>query len=357
MEHVVATLCRAVDPDEFESSVLCLRGRGPVADQLAAEGFEVLSIASDPSRPDYLAAVKVARLLRQHPVDVIHSHNTTALLFGVSGARLAGIRRAVHTDHSRVYPEQWHIRLAEWLMVHAVEQVVAVSDSTALDLVQHIGVPPDRIQTILNGIDPGPFDNPVDSRALRLELGLAPEQPVIGLAVRLASQKGLGVLLDAAALLRREFPGLQLAIAGEGDQRQLLEAQAAELGLGEVAHFLGVRHDVPDLLRMIDVYVLPSFWEGLPMGVLEAMAASRPIVATDVGGIGRAISHESSGLLVRPKDPQELADAIGRMLREPEFAESCGREARAVFEKRFSASHMARSYEVLYRGREGRVAR
>lgn len=348
MEQVIATLCRTVDPSRFESSVLCLREEGPLAEELRAEHVPILSIGSDPTRADYLASLKVARLLRKLRPDVIHSHNTTALLFGVSGAKLAGVPWVVHTDHSRVYPEQPHIRLAERFMSQWVDRFVAVSDTTADDLDRHLGIPRNRILTVANGIEGWRYRCTIDRAGKRSELGLPAEAFVVGVAARMVPQKGLGVLLDALHQLRSRCPTLRVALAGNGVVEQELRNQAAALDLRDRVHFLGLRRDVPALLQTLDVYVLPSIWEGLPMGLLEAMAASRPIVASSVGGISTAIEHEVSGLLVEAGQADQLAMAIERFVKQPEFARQMGAAAKRTFDEFFSAETMARRYESLY---------
>lgn len=349
MEEVVATLCRTVDRSRFEPAVLCLRGEGLLADELREEGIPILSIESDPSRPDYFAGFKVARMMREWRPDVVHTHNTTALLFGVFGAKLARVPRIIHTDHSRKYPERWHIGLAEYLLSHAVDHFVAVSDETAHDLANHLRIPTSKLITVLNGIQSVPCDDTIGA-AKRQELGMPADAFVIGLAVRLVPQKGLPHLLDAVGLLRSRYPQIHLVLMGEGEQAEALRAQASRLGVEDVVHFLGVRRDVREVLQGLDAYVLSSTWEGLPMGLLEAMAAGRPIVATTVGGVQKALEHEVSGLLVEPGAPEQLATAIARLIDDPDLARRLGQSARQAFEDRFSARMMTSRYEALYLG-------
>ncbi len=348
MEQVIATLCRTVDPARFESSVLCLREEGPIAEELRAEQVPILAIVSDPTRADYLASLKVARLLREVRPDVIHTHNTTALLFGVSGAKVAGVQWVVHTDHSRVYPERPHIRLAEQFMSRWVDRFVAVSDATADDIGRHIGIPRERILTVTNGIEGWRYRRPIDRAAKRSELGIPVKAFVVGVAARMVPQKGLDILLEALHQLRSRCPLVHVALAGNGVVEQELRDQAAALGLRDRVHFLGLRRDIPALLQALDAYVLPSLCEGLPMGLLEAMAAGRPIVASEVGGVGTAIQHEVSGLLVEGGQADQLAMAIERLVEQPQFARQLGAAAERTFTEQFSAEAMARRYESLY---------
>ncbi len=348
MEQVIATLCRTVDPARFQSSVLCLREQGPLAEELRAEHVPILSIDTDPTRPDYLAPIKVARLLRDVPPDVIHSHNTAALLLGVSGAKLAGVPWVVHTDHSREYPERPHIRVAERFMSRWVDRFVAVSDTTADELDRHLGIPRNRILTVTNGIEGSRYRCTVDQVAKRSELGLPVEAFVVGVTARIVREKGLTILLEAVHQLRARCPTLQVALAGSGVAEPELRSQAAALGLRDRVHFLGLRRDVPALLQVFDAYVLPSLREGLPLGILEAMAAARPIVASAIGGIGTAIQHEVSGLLVEAGQVDQLATAIERLVEQPEFARQLGAAAERTFNESFSAEAMTHRYQALY---------
>ncbi len=348
MEQTIATLCRTVDPARFESAVLCLREEGPLAEELRAEQVPILSIDSDPTRADYLASLKVARLLREFRPDVIHTHNTTALLFGVSGAKLAGVPWVVHTDHSRMYPEQPHIGFAERFMSRWVDRFVAVSDTTADELDRHLGIPRNRILTVTNGIEGSRYRCTVDRVAKRSELGLPVEAFVVGVTARIVREKGLTVLLEAVHQLRSRCPTLHVVLAGSGVAEQELRTQAAALGLRDRVHFLGLRRDIPALLQVFDAYVLPSLREGLPLGILEAMAAARPIVASEVGGVGTAIQHEVSGLLVEAGQADQLANAIERFVEQPQFARQLGDAAERTFSERFSAEAMVRRYESLY---------
>ena len=177
---------------------------------------------------------------------------------------------------------------------------------------------------------------------------LPAEAFVVGVAARMVAQKGLGFLLEALHQLRARCPTLHVALAGSGVVEQELRDQAAALALEDRVHFLGLRRDVPAVLQILDAYVLPSLSEGLPMGLLEAMAAARPIVATTSGGVGAAVEHEVSGLLVEPGQADQLASAFERFVEQPEFARQMGAAAERTFEEFFSAETMARRYESLY---------
>lgn len=348
MEQVVVTLARALDRERFAPEILCLKEAGPLAEVARDHAIPVHGIGYVPGSPDYLAFTKVARVLRERRVSVVHSHNTCAFIFGTLGARLAGVPTIVHTDHARAFPDRFRYVATEHLLSHLVYRVVGVSAPTTEALHRHEWIPRRKLVTVPNGIDRSRYTAQVDRTQARRALGIAPDAPVIGLGARLTEQKGLEYLLRALPPVIARHAGAVLLVAGDGPQRPALEALAADLGVAPSVRFLGMRDDIAALLRACDVYALPSVWEGLPMAVLEAMAAGLPVVASDVGGVGTAVQHQVTGLLVPPRDPARLADALLAVLGDRVLRRRLGEEGRRVFQRRFTAEAMARAYEALY---------
>jgi glycosyltransferase involved in cell wall biosynthesis len=173
---------------------------------------------------------------------------------------------------------------------------------------------------------------------------------VLGLASRIVEQKGIIYLLQALVPLAQRYPKLHVLIAGEGDLEESLKAAARELGVEDRAHFLGLRRDTAELFKTMDVFMLPSVWEGLPMAVLEAMAAGLPVIATQVGGLAAAVHDKINGCLISPSDAGAIATAVDWMLSEPARLRAYGAASRRIFEDRFSATAMAHAYATLYRG-------
>ena len=348
MEQVVVTLARALDRDRFVPEILCLKESGPLAVVARDAGIPVHGIGYVPGRPDYFAFTKVARLLRERGTTVVHSHNTCAFIFGALGGRLAGVRTIVHTDHARAYPDRFRYVAAEHLLSHLVHRVVGVSDATTEALYEHERIPRRKLVTVPNGIDRSRYVVDADRAETRRALGIAPGTPVIGLGARLTEQKGIEFLVRALPRVVERHPAATVVIAGDGPVRPALEALAAELGVAERVRFLGMRNDIGALMRAFDVYALPSVWEGLPMAILEAMAAGLPIVASDVGGVGSAIVEGRTGFLVPPRDVERLADTLSLVLADDVMRRRVGEEARRVFHARYTAEAMARAYESLY---------
>jgi glycosyltransferase involved in cell wall biosynthesis len=352
LQRVVETLCEATDRDRFDVRVLCLGVVGLIGDEMRGRGFQVDGLPdSDPERPDRLAAWKVYQYLKADPVDVVHTHNTQAMIEGIAPAFAARVPIRIHTDHARLYPDRQAYILAERVLSRLTSAVVAVSDHTATQLRTYQKISERRLVTIPNGIDASAFIGSFDVVAKRKELGLPATGPVIGLAARLAEQKGIIHLLEAMPLLLNRFPDLHLLIAGEGELEDSLKESAAELGIEAHTHFLGPRRDIPELYAVMDLFMLPSYWEGLPMALLEAMAAGLPTVGCDVGGVATAVKEGVNGMLVEPGRPDDLAEATIEMLSDLNRLSDYGQAAAKLFQEKFSAEPMARAYEDLYLGR------
>jgi len=209
-------------------------------------------------------------------------------------------------------------------------------------------VPLDKMVTIHNGIDTDRFGSPHDSSAIRAALGLCADQPVIGIVARLDPIKNHEALITAMKQIVAQLPRAVLLIVGDGPLRSELEAQVSSLALGDHVCFLGARADVPELLGAIDLFVLCSHSEGLSLTLIEACAAGKPIVATDVGGNAEVVQHQETGLLVPLGQPELLAEAILEVLGDREKALQMGQNGRRNFEEQFVLGAMVQEYEKLY---------
>jgi len=352
LPRVVETLCRTTDPARFEVGVLTLNFAGELAEALAAAGYATHDLPRPGKGPDYGASRRVAALLRRERVDVVHTHNTQALMHGGLGALFAGVRTLIHTDHARPFPDALKYMVIERVLSTLAYKVVGVSEHTTDALHRYEWIPRAKLCTIPNGIEPGLFDGSRSREevraATRASLGIAADAEVLLIGARLEEQKGITYLLQAMPTILAARPNARLVIAGTGTLRSALEAEAQALGVSGQVQFLGVRLDMPALLVSADLFMLPSNWEGLPMIVLEALAAQCPIIATAVGGVPSAVRAGESGVLVPPRDPAALARAVIALLQDPRERARLATGGRAVFDAHFSAAAMARQYEALY---------
>ncbi|MEW5744181.1 MAG: glycosyltransferase family 4 protein [Nitrospirota bacterium] len=349
LQRVIVNICKGINRDIFDVSVLCLRRYGEFQPELEEMGVKTFLLPdAKESGLDYLSVWKIKRILKEQQTDVVHTHNTQPFVQGGVAAFIAGVKTVVHTDHARSYPDKWRYMFAERVVSHLVRNVVAVSDSTAQDLIQRVKIPARKVITVPNGIDGNPFCITVDKDEKKKELGFGGRGPVIGFASRVARQKGLTYLLKAMPEIIQVFPECVLVIAGEGPEESPLQQEAANLNIKDHVVFLGPRLDIPELLKLFDILVLPSVWEGLPMILLEAMAAGCPTVATDVGGVSTAIKNGESGVLVEAENPAALSREIVSLLSDEDKRKVLSEKGRRRFLDMFSAEVMTRKYEELY---------
>ena len=267
-------------------------------------------------------------------------------VYGAWASWLAGIPHLITMHGSRYYAGRLQRRIAMRAAVGYSRHTVAVSKPLAEHLRQDLLVKPSRISVVANGVR---HRTPART-SLRDELRLAPDDMLAVSVGNLYPVKGHSHLLDALAQLAARHQRLHVAISGRGDLADALSAQARASGIGERVHLLGLRSDIPEVLAAADVFVLPSLSEGLPLALLEAMFAGRPIIASDVGEIAVALEHGSSGILVPAGDSTALAHAIDGVLSDPERARELGVRARHRALAEYDVAHMVRRYGSMYEG-------
>jgi len=233
------------------------------------------------------------------------------------------------------------------------DRFIAVSKAVKEHICREQGIMPDKVSVIYPGIDPEHFLNAKHREAVRQELGIPFDVPVVGTVARLAPEKGLADLIDATARIRQVVPGTRLMLVGDGPSRPELEQRVRGMGLCDVIHFTGIRRDIPDVLQAMDVFALPSLREGLPKAILEAMAASLPVVATTVGGIPEVVEHDATGFLVPPRDVNALAWNICRLLKNPALRTAMGLDGPfgilfQIVQQHFTARRAAAQTQELY---------
>ena len=314
-----------------ESSVV-----DPLAAACAGDGARVtrLTLSRTAGWGGALARLlKLVELLRSDKVDVLHIHLTGAgggrWVFLAS--RLAGVPALIYTQ--QIAPEKrasLPLRLERRLVSVVVHRFIAVSDATRRKYVDRLAQPEAKTIVVPNAVELDRYHG--DSAAARLSTrrrwNIPVDAKVIGTVARLSPQKALHVLLEAVPAVMREVPDVQVLIVGDGPERSTLENLAVRLGIASHVHFVGNRTDVPDQLFAMDVFALPSLFEGLPLAILEAMAAGRPVVATAVDGVPEIVEDGVTGFLVSPGDAGSLGRALVRLLQDPAAASRFGEAGR-----------------------------
>lgn len=349
-EHLYNLVTR-IDRARYDVSVLSLSG-GPGVRRLERTGVSVC-VLDDMSDDEAIAAV--AAHLAAVDADVVHNHMYRAEVVGTQAAwalAAAGRRRpfVVGTVHSsRVRSEEDRDLVRR--LTPRVDHLIAVSRAIVRKLEDEgrVGAP---ISLIYNGVDLARYSEQPACPTLLSEYKIPAGAPIVGVVARLEAEKGHPTLLEAWPAVLGAAPGAHLLVVGEGSQRELLEAQASSLGLldgrSSSITFTGRRDDVPAVTAALDVAVLPSYREAQGLSILEAMALSRPVVASAVGGIPEMIDDGRTGLLVPPHDPGALAAAIIRLIADPGAAARIGRAGHDLVHERFCVEQMVRAVETIY---------
>ncbi len=295
--------------------------------------------------------IRLIKLFTKSKVDVVETFTPDSNILGLLAARLAGVPVRIASHHG--YIEGTGVlrkKVHGWMINHGFcYRLVAVSERVKRMVIEEEGVKPDKVVVILNGIEPVNIPDPSTGEKLRKEIGLKSSDFVYLTVSRLTLQKGHTYLLEAVPIILNCFPENTIFLfVGEGHQREILEKKMTHLGLTKKVQFLGVRKDIPGILSLADVFVLPSLWEGLPLALLEAMSVGLPVVATRVEGVESIINDGENGYLVPPKDVQALAKALIKIRANPESLNSFGKRNADLVERSFTNERMCANYETLF---------
>lgn len=294
-------------------------------------------------RADWRAVRQIEEYIQEDAVDLVHTHGYKADLYGYLAAWRCH-KPLVATCHNWVggTAALGIYNHLDRMALKKFNALAAVSDTVARRLLA-FGVPAEKIKTIANGIDVKAFE-----RAEPLPLLNAEGSTVVGVVARLDLQKGFEYLLQAARELCKTFPGLKIVIVGEGPDRDKIESMIQQYGLQSSVMLAGQQSNMPGVYAAMDIFVLPSLNEGLPMTVLEAMAASKPVIATRVGAIPGVIKDAENGLLVDPRNSEGLRNAIASLLDDPERRRRLGDRAHAWVSRNYTSEAMALKYREMY---------
>lgn len=338
-ERQMIELVRRLDPRRWTVHLTCFRPEGPWFDRAAELASSVASfpISRFSSQVTLDQGRRFGRWCREQQIAVVHASDLYSNIFFLPAAAAAGVpvrvgsRREIAAGKSVV---QIAMQRAAYTCAHTI---VANAEAVASRL-RREGVSRNRITVVPNGLDLSAYSPRVLPTALRR----------VAMVANLRPGKGHDTLVEASAILLRRFPDAQFDLVGDGSERARLEEMMASHGVRAAFTFAGHVENVAQRLRQADVFTLPSESEAFPNAVLEAMASGLPVVASDVGGIRELVQHGRSGLLVPPRNPPALADAIGRLMAAPPEAHVFAANGRALVEARYSFDRMVASIEHLY---------
>jgi glycosyltransferase involved in cell wall biosynthesis len=352
-EEMVLNLVRHL-PSRFEPIVCCINSAGPMGEEIRRTGTPVSALGLTPGwrHPWHLASLR--RYLRDVRPSIAHTFLLTASLYGRLAAMLERVPIVIGTEVNIYERKRPHHVIAERLLMNRTDRVIVSARSVREFYVGQIHADPAKVDVIYNAVDWDVLraaEAPAETRVrVRAALGLDADVKVAGVIARLTEQKGHKVLFEALASPEHgpAFGNVRLLVVGDGPLRDELHAAAAQLGLGSRVIFLGARRDLGDLLAALDVFVMPSFWEGLPLSLILAMGAGLPVVATAVAGIPEVVTDGETGWLVPPGNPSALARTLAAVLGDRERAKAVGAAAKEWVRPRFGVDEYVAAVTALY---------
>ena len=355
MENGMVNIINRFPPDRYRHAIVCLTEADDFADRFSVPDIRILSLHK---RPGHELGIywRLWKALRELRPAIIHTRNLAALEMQAVTFMLPGVRR-VHGEHGRdIYDldgSNWKYRLLRRALNLLIHRYIAVSRDLQQWLIEGIGIAERRVVQIYNGVDQSRFLPRSDGRPALAPAGFLPDSTVLlGTVGRLAEVKDQQSLLRAVALLLERQPELhervRLVLIGDGPLFGDLQRQTVALGIDDLVWMPGDRSDIPELLRMMDIFVLPSLAEGISNTVLEAMASGLPVVATRTGGNPELVEDGRNGYLVPVADPAALADTLAKMIADPSETRRMGAEGRRFVDETFNWDRTVEQYLSIY---------
>ena len=338
--------------DEFRCVVAVLDEIGEIGQRLQRDGYTVEHLHRQPGI-DRGCAKRLREFANREGAEILHAHQYTPFFQSMLSRGLFGRRPVVFTEHGRHFPDLPSRKrtVVNRLMLRSCDRLIGCGNAVRQALIDNEGLPESRVEVIYNGVDLKSLSKPsVGARErIRAEFGFASTDFVAVLVARLHELKDHQTALRAIDAAREQIPGLRLLLAGDGDQRAAIEQTIRDRGLAQTVTLAGTRKDVADLLAASDVFLMSSISEGIPLTVIEAMAARRPVVSTAVGGLPELVEHGVTGFLAASGDHASLAASLIELYRHPDFRKRMADVAAQRAVEKFSLDGMLHGYRDVYR--------
>ena len=345
-EEMVLNLVRHL-PARFEPMVCCIHDLGPIGAEIRDTGTPISVLGLNPGLRRPWDVARIRRYLRQAQPQIVHTFLLTASIYGRLAAILARVPIVIGTEVNIYERKRPSHALAERLLMPGTDRVVASAESVRQFYIRQVHADPAKVDVIYNAVDWAQLQTTKTREEMRRSLNVPCNQPVAGIIARLTEQKGHAYLFDALAHTPG-LEGLHVVLVGDGDLHDSLSRRVEALGLSSRVHFAGARRDLGDVLNAVDLFVLPSLWEGLPLSLVLAMGAGLPVVATRVAGLPEVVEHERTGLLVPAADAAALGSALARIVGDPAFAQRMASAAREAVLPKFGVDGYVASVAALY---------
>lgn len=349
--HLISNL----DKEKFKSIVCCLYNLGFIGEKLIDNQSDIKVYHTlIKNKWDIRGFWKLMYIFKKENIHILYIvHSPITLFYGIISAKFSNVNICI-TRMTATNPT-YHVKRRKIINIMALpflNKIVAQAYFHKEYLVNYEGFKSEKIIVIYNGVDLTLFDEDkdIDRKVIKESLGISKHAPIIGVVARLAPEKGHDVLLRAAKRVISKFPDVHFIIVGDGPERKTLENLTYELAIQSNVHFLGIRRDIPKLITLFDICVLPSRpqVETFSNSILEYMAACKPVVATNVGSTAEQVIDGKTGFLVPPEDHEALADKIIKLLHNPDLIKKMGNAGRKLIEEKFTIQKMIERYEILF---------
>lgn len=350
--RIVQRLILQLGFDRFSWHVGVMDGYGDMRDDFKSSGTKVIDFSTYESGKGINATARIKNYIKDQNIEIVHTHTPRTIMMAALALRPAGKTLHVATKHILQAPGDRRFGLffsaIDQFSLYLPDHLVAVSNKIHDKIVAYPGIGATKVTVIQNAIDTEAFDEAGDVQSVRKEFGIDEKSPVVGCAVRIEKVKRLDLLLDGFSAALQRFPGARLMIIGDGKIRSELENHSERLGVSGSVIWTGFRKDIPRLLGALDIYIQSSINEGLSLSILEAMAAGKPVILTDVGGAKEVITNDKNGILIPPGSVAAITEALVDLLLNPDKRKKIGIEARNHVRQKFSLDSMTNAYSATY---------
>lgn len=346
-ERVVSELARGIDKTRYEPTILCLHERGVYFEALKDTDVKVLCLDL-PYKMRIKELLILKRYIEQFKPHIVQTFLGNPNRWGALAGKLAKVPTIVSSLRNCYYNETLIQKMFDVFCFQFVTHSISCAEAVKRFHVENKWYSGNKITTIHSGIDISRFSVHKNKHYIQTELGISTDCLILGTVASLIPQKGHKYLIEAAKEVIKNRNDVIFAFVGDGSLRAELEQMVTSNGLDNNIKFLGLRKDIPQLLSSFDVFVLPSLWEGLPVAVIEAMAAGLPVVASRVDGVPEIVVDGETGLLVPSKDPKSLSNALLVLLSNPDKRFETGLLGRKRVGEEFSVEAMVRKFDALY---------
>ena len=343
-ETLARRLALGLTRRRYACSLYAVHNHGPLADLLRADGIPCRAFMRK-GKWDIGPLLRLVQQFRADGTKVVHTHHLGQLLYGGLAGRLAGCR-VIHTEHEYFTLMRPRAQQLLRLLTRLADRVTAVAEPVRNFLEGTVRIPAGKLITIENGVEIHQYEAAIPYN--REEWDLRNSDMIIGCVARLSPEKGHTVLLRAFRKVINRHPLARLVLIGDGEERERLQHLAADLSIGPFVRFLGLRADVPEVLAACDLFALPSIQEGFPMVILEALAAGKAVIASEVGAIPDVIRHGATGMLVPPGDADALANAVCLLIEDKGARQRLGQTGRELVREGYNFERTVGQYDDLY---------